>query len=118
MQLTHIRKSDLNLLPALGALLEERSISRAAARHHLSQPAMSRLLQRLRGTFGDELLIRTPQGYQLTPRAERLLRGKSFDPTTLEDRFRICCPDYMSLMFTPPLAAALSRLAPRAQLEV
>jgi DNA-binding transcriptional LysR family regulator len=68
MQLTHIRKSDLNLLPALAALLEERSISKAAARHHLSQPAMSRVLQRLRGTFRDELLVRTSQGYALTAR--------------------------------------------------
>jgi DNA-binding transcriptional LysR family regulator len=59
MHLTHVRRSDLNLLPALAVLLEERSISKAAARHNLSQPAMSRLLQRLRETFDDELLIRT-----------------------------------------------------------
>ena len=72
MHLTHVRKSDLNLLPALAVLLEERSISRAAARHHLSQPAMSRVLQRLRETFGDELLVRTANGYELTTRARRL----------------------------------------------
>jgi DNA-binding transcriptional LysR family regulator len=71
MHLTHVRKSDLNLLPALAVLLEERSISRAAARHHLSQPAMSRVLQRLRETFGDELLVRTANGYELTTRARR-----------------------------------------------
>ncbi|RTL71271.1 MAG: LysR family transcriptional regulator, partial [Hyphomicrobiales bacterium] len=63
MQLTHIRKSDLNLLPALLVLLEERSISKAAQRHHLSQPAMSRVLQRLRHTFKDELLVRSAHGY-------------------------------------------------------
>ena len=105
MQLTHIRKSDLNLLPALAVLLEERSVSRAAARHHLSQPAMSRVLQRLRGTFGDELLVRTAKGYQLTPRAQQLqselpvllndldglLRGKTFDPSKMEDRIRLSC---------------------------
>jgi DNA-binding transcriptional LysR family regulator len=132
MQLTHIRKSDLNLLPALAVLLEERSISRAAARHHLSQPAMSRVLQRLRGTFGDELLIRTAKGYQLTPRAmrlqgelrallqemDRLLRGNVFDPALIEDRFRLCCPDYMSHMFAPRLAETLGKLAPRAQLQI
>jgi DNA-binding transcriptional LysR family regulator len=72
MHLTHVRKSDLNLLPALALLLEERSISRAAARHHLSQPAMSRVLQRLRETFADELLVRTAHGYELTARARRL----------------------------------------------
>ncbi|MFX9023870.1 LysR family transcriptional regulator, partial [Acinetobacter baumannii] len=64
MQLTHVRKSDLNLLPALLVLLEERSISKAAQRHNLSQPAMSRVLQRLRLTFKDELLIRSAHGYE------------------------------------------------------
>ncbi len=132
MQLTHIRKSDLNLLPALAALLEERSISRAAARHHLSQPAMSRVLQRLRGTFGDQLLVRAAQGYvltararrlqdelqQLLPRIDRLLRGETFDPATAEDRFRLCCPDYLSRLFAPPLAERLAGAAPRATLEI
>ena len=132
MQLTHIRKSDLNLLPALEALLEERSISRAAARHHLSQPAMSRVLQRLRGTFGDELLVRTRQGYSLTararrlqqelqqllPRIDRILRGDTFDPATAADRFRLCCPDYLSRLFAPPLAEHLSAVAPHTMLEV
>lgn len=132
MQLTHIRKSDLNLLPALVVLLEERSISRAAARHHLSQPAMSRVLQRLRGTFGDELLVRTPKGYQLTSRAlalqselsavlrdvDGLLRGSAFEPSKMEYRVRLCCSDYMSLAFTPRLVEKMSKLAPRADLEV
>ena len=132
MQLTHIRRSDLNLLPALAVLLEERSVSRAAARHHLSQPAMSRVLQRLRATFGDDLLVRTAQGYQLTPRALRLqdelnallrgvdglLRGRAFDPSTVEDRFRLCCSDYMSLAFAPRLAKTMSELAPRSELEI
>jgi DNA-binding transcriptional LysR family regulator len=132
MQLTHIRKSDLNLLPALAALLEERSISKAAARHHLSQPAMSRVLQRLRSTFGDELLVRTPRGYALTararhlqeelevllPRIDRLLRGQAFDPAKAEDWFRFACPDYVSRLFAPPLAERLGRLAPRARLEI
>jgi DNA-binding transcriptional LysR family regulator len=132
MQLTHIRKSDLNLLPALAALLEERSVSRAAARHHLSQPAMSRLLQRLRGTFGDELLVRTREGYVLTDRArllqeelarllphiDKLLRGETFDPATAEHDFRLCCPDYLSLLFAPRLAERMSALAPRTTLEV
>lgn len=132
MQLTHIRKSDLNLLPALAVLLEERSISRAAARHNLSQPAMSRVLQRLRGTFGDELLVRTPKGYQLTSRAQQLqgelsavlrdvdglLRGSAFEPSKMEYRVRLCCSDYMSLAFTPRLVGKMSKLAPHAELEV
>src|ERR1700753_1868979 len=102
MHLTHVRRSDLNLLPALAVLLEERSISKAAARHHLSQPAMSRVLHRLRETFGDQLLIRTVKGCELTDRArglkeelqsvlpeiDRMLRGDAFDPATAEDVFR------------------------------
>lgn len=132
MHLTHIRKSDLNLLPALAVLLEERSISRAAARHNLSQPAMSRVLQRLRGAFGDELLVRTRQGYALTararhlqeellqilPRVDSLLRGDTFNPATAEDRFRLCCPDYLSRLFAPRLTERLSELAPRTTLEI
>jgi DNA-binding transcriptional LysR family regulator len=132
MRTTHIRKSDLNLLPALAVLLEERSISRAAARHHLSQPAMSRLLQRLRATFNDELLVRTPKGYQLTSRAlqlqselpvllsglDDLLRGQAFEPSKMENRIRLCCSDYMSLAFTPRLAEKMSKLAPRSELEI
>jgi DNA-binding transcriptional LysR family regulator len=132
MRLVHIRRSDLNLLPALFALLEERSISKAAARHHLSQPAMSRVLQRLRATFDDELLVRTASGYQLTVRArqllhelrsllpsiDRLLQGSSFDPATAEERYRLCCPDYVSRLFTPHVAAGMAKLAPRSHLEV
>jgi DNA-binding transcriptional LysR family regulator len=132
MHLTHIRKSDLNLLPALAVLLEERSISKAAARHHLSQPAMSRVLQRLRGAFSDDLLVRTRQGYALTararqlqeellqilPRIDRLLRGDSFNPATAQDRFRLCCPDYLSRLFAPRLIERLGMLAPHTTLDV
>src|SRR5262245_27214125 len=72
MHLATILGSELNLLPALVVLLEERSISRAATRHHLSQPAMSRVLQRLRAMFRDELLVRTAKGFELTERARAL----------------------------------------------
>ena len=132
MHLTHIRKSDLNLLPALAVLLEERSISRAAARHHLSQPAMSRVLQRLRETFGDELLVRTATGYELTARARRLqqdlqsllpevdrmLRGARFNPLTAADTFRVCGPDSASILIASRLPGRLKALAPGTQLEL
>jgi DNA-binding transcriptional LysR family regulator len=132
MHLTHIRKSDLNLLPALAVLLEERSISKAAARHHLSQPAMSRVLQRLRETFADELLIRTAQGYELTARARRLqqdlqsvlpevdrmLRGEIFNPLSAEDTFRVCAPDSASILIASRLPGRLKAIAPGTQLEL
>src|SRR5690242_6355979 len=132
MHLTHVRKSDLNLLPALAVLLEERSISKAAARHHLSQPAMSRVLQRLRETFGDELLIRTANGYELTARARRLqqelqsvlpeldrmLRGEQFNPLSAEDTFRICATDSAAMLIASRLPGRLKAIAPGTQLEL
>ena len=72
MRSTHIRNVDLGLLASLQALIEERSVSRAAERMFLSQPAMSRAFDRLQALFGDELLVRTRQGYEPTHRALHL----------------------------------------------
>lgn len=132
MQTAHIRTADLNLLPALVVLLEERSISRAAARHNLSQPAMSRVLQRLRDLFHDELLVRTANGYQPTERAlalqeslpalllgiDRELRARTFEPAVAEEHFRLCCSDFVARLLMPVLAERMSTLAPRCRLEV
>lgn len=63
---------DLNLLVLLDALIEEVSVTRAAERVGLSQPAMSHALRRIRKLVGDEILIRQGAGSVLTPRAERL----------------------------------------------
>src|SRR3712207_9569360 len=60
---------DLNLLVSLDALLQERSVTRAAARMGLSQPALSASLARLRRHFDDELLSRAGNEYRLTPLA-------------------------------------------------
>ena len=70
----HARLSrlDLNLLVALDALLTERSVTRAAERLHLSQPALSSSLARLRTHFGDQILARRGNTYELTPFALRL----------------------------------------------
>lgn len=67
-----ISRLDLNLLVALDALLTERSVTRAAQRLHLSQPALSASLARLRTHFGDPLLARRGNNYELTPLAIRL----------------------------------------------
>src|SRR6202007_1440512 len=77
MRIVHLRQADLNLLVVFTALAEERSVSRAAERLLLSQPAGSRALQRLRETFHDDLLIRTGSGYEPTPKGERLLHELS-----------------------------------------
>ena len=94
MRKTDLRRVDLNLLVVLQALLEERSVTRAAGRLAMSQPAASRALARLRQLFGDALLVEGPGGYLLTARAEEmqpllrdtlarvgsLLAGSAFDP--------------------------------------
>ncbi len=88
MRRTQLRKADLNLLVVFTALAEERNGTRAAARLFLSQPALSRAMQRLRYLFHDDLLVRTPDGYESTPRGERLL-----DELTLRYSASIGSPD-------------------------
>ena len=94
MREVDLRKADLNLLVVLNALLDERSVSRAATRLGMSQPAASRALGRLRALFSDRLLVDGPGGYLLTARAEgmrpllrqtlagvgEVLDGRGFDP--------------------------------------
>lgn len=126
MQVTHIERVDLNLLPPLAALLEERHVSRAAARVNLSQPAMSRALQRLREALGDELLVRGAGGYELTPRAERIQRqlvailprleilfaGEAFDPAGAAESFRLAGTDYPPMVFGPALFQRVFQQSP------
>jgi DNA-binding transcriptional LysR family regulator len=126
MQSTHIDRVDLNLLAPLVALLEERHVSRAADRLALSQPAISRALQRLRRQFGDELLVRGPDGYSLTPRAERiraqlatvvtelnhLFATETFDPATAAQSFRLAVSDYTVSAFGPALVRAILMQSP------
>ncbi|MGW0846404.1 LysR family transcriptional regulator [Streptomyces sp. NPDC002787] len=130
--MSHLRNADLNLLDALAVLLEERHVTRAAGRFHLSQSAMSRVLHRLRETFGDELLVRTRGGYEPTPRGqqiqselaellprlEALLRGDAFDPATAKGHFRVLCTDFATSLFGPLLFPRFLREAPGASLTV
>ncbi len=95
MRVTQLRQADLNLLVVFSVLAEERNVSRAAKRLLLSQPAVSRALQRMRDTFHDDLLVRTAKGYEPTPQGERVLQelevmlprldrlisGSTFDPS-------------------------------------
>ena len=119
-------KLDLNLLVALDALLAERNISRAGQRLHLSQPAMSNALARLRDYFGDELLAVQGRQMVLTPRAlgliepvrEVLARIDStittppvFDPASATRTFVLLLSDFTTAVFVPPLLEALYREA-------
>ena len=132
MSMTHIKGVDLNLLPALAALLEERHVTRAAVRSGLSQPAMSRTLARLRRLLDDQLLIRDGSGYVLTPRAERIQRqldglmpqlemlfaAEAFDPATAKENFRIAATDYALLLFLHQVARAVNKLSPHSALRI
>jgi len=81
-----LSRLDLNLLVALDALLSERSVTRAAERLHLSQPALSASLARLRTHFGDQLLARRGNAYELTALGVRLADHTS---TALESARRV-----------------------------
>jgi DNA-binding transcriptional LysR family regulator len=126
MRVTQLRQADLNLLIVFTALAEERNVTRAAARLFLSQPAVSRALQRLRDMFHDDLLVRTANGYEPTPKGQRLLQdlatmlprldrlmaGGDFDPSTEDATFRIAATDHAAHLLVPPLCnSALSKPA-------
>ncbi len=68
----NLRSIDLNLLVMFDVLMVERHVARGARRAAMSQPAMSNALARLRALFKDELLVRTSQGMEPTPRAIEL----------------------------------------------
>jgi DNA-binding transcriptional LysR family regulator len=129
----NLESFDLNLLRVLDALLVARSVSGAARRLDLSQPATSAALARLRQTFGDQLLVRsgnrmvaTPLADELQPRIARVLEevgqalnaAARFDPATTQRRFRIGANDYTALVLLAPLAARLRQLAPHTTLEI
>ncbi len=128
-----IRNVDLNLLVALDALLAERSVSRAAVRLHLSQPAASALLARLRELFGDPLLLRSARGMLPTPRALELLGPvrqvldeidaivqprMAFDPSSAVHTFTLSASDYVEYTLLPKLVDYLEHKAPGVRLEV
>ena len=128
----HLRNVDLNLLHALHALLDERHVTRAAKRCFLSQPALSRALDRLRETFGDPLLLRAGQVYERTARGERLLRdlenllpritamvrGEAFETEKSREKIRLALTDYASMVLLPALARRMRTYAPNMTLEV
>ena len=132
MRDVHLRAVDLNLLSTLYALLEERHVTRAAKRCFLSQSAMSRSLERIRDTFGDELLIRTGRTYERTvrgewllrelenllPRLEALVRGEPFDPAQSRERLRVAVTDNGSIVLLPALTQRIRPAAPDVTLEI
>jgi DNA-binding transcriptional LysR family regulator len=106
------RRLDLNLLVALEALLAERNVTRAASRLHISQPALSAQLARLRNIFNDQLLLPAQRGMVPTARALELqgplrqaldevrrvtVTGRAFDPADASLTLTIAASDYVQV---------------------
>jgi DNA-binding transcriptional LysR family regulator len=128
-----LRAFDLNLLLAFEALANTGSVSKAADRLGIRQPAMSAALARLRNLTGDRLFERMAGRMEPTPRAIQLAAGIEsalaqirmtlaeqidFDPTSASRTFTIASTDYTSAILLPPLSARLQDRAPRIDLRV
>jgi LysR family transcriptional regulator, mexEF-oprN operon transcriptional activator len=128
---TDFRNFDLNLLLVFHALMRERSVTRAARRLFIGQPALSGALKRLRLAFADELFVRTSHGMEPTPRAIELARAidpllvmlqqafhqrPSFDPVAAERVFRIGLSDALEVALMPEVMRRIASLAPGVRL--
>lgn len=132
IHLMNLNSLDLNLLVALDALLRDGSVSRAALRLNLSQPATSHALQRLRDLIGDPLLVRNGARMELTPRAQALRSplaqaldqvrtlfvADDFDAARSDRHFRLMMPDLAVELLMPRLMEKVTRLAPNVTIDV
>lgn len=132
MATSTLSKIDLNLLVALGVLLEECNVTRASERLFITQPAMSKTLQRLRLLFDDQLFIRS--GRELVPTAralelkdrlptllaeiEDVVAGKSFDPMHDSGFAHLATPEFMAVQLAQTLAFELAGEAPNFTLAI
>ncbi len=132
MKLEQLARYDIKLLVALQVLLEEENVSRAAERLFVTQSAMSKMLARLKETFGEELFIRTSHGIQPTDRAlalktplvdaldslGALLTPPIFKPSLCERTFRISMLDNIANRVIPGLLSTLSKQAPLVKIHL
>lgn len=128
-----LQNLDLNLLRVFDAVARERHVTRAAEQLHLSQPAVSNALARLRSALGDELFLRRPGGVEPTalaaslaaPVAEVLDRLRSlladqapFDPVTTRRIFSVALSEYAEIVLAAALLEVMARETPQALLTV
>ncbi|MDE1914542.1 MAG: LysR family transcriptional regulator [Sphingomonadales bacterium] len=127
-----LSRFDLNLLVVFEAMMEERSVSRAADRLALSQPAASNALGRLRALLGDPLFVRTPSGMEPTARALQLatpvrraledfaqaLEPADFSPATASRVFRLALNNHAALVLAAPILRACAIEAPGIRLDI
>ncbi|WP_457547224.1 LysR family transcriptional regulator [Vreelandella sp. 2A-K22] len=127
------KRLDLNLLATLEALLEEQNVTRAAARLHLSQPAVSAQLSRLRDMFNDPLLIPAHRGMMPTTKAlelltplrialdqvrETLITHQHFEPAQASLTITIACTDYLQAVIGLAVMNELRRQAPGIRIAI
>src|SRR3954469_24182022 len=128
----NVQDIDLNLLRVFDAVLQERSVTAAAGRLGLTQPAVSNALARLRTLLGDALFVRTPAGMEATPFARgvaepvrqalalldsALAHGPGFEPASATRAFRFYMSDLGQIEFLPPLIERVQKQAPGVRLE-
>lgn len=126
-----LRSLDLNLLVVFDAVARERSVTRAAARLNMTQPAISHALGRLRSTLGDALFVRTPDGMDATPFARRLAEpiqdalhsltlavesAEDFDPPVSSRSFHIGVNNRAAVALATPVSKAVMTVAPDVRL--
>lgn len=126
-------KYDLNLLPVLLVMMEERNVTRAAERLGITQPALSNVLNRLRETLNDPLFIRERYGMRPTPKAEQLaqvvgaalssidkviLGQQDFDPLNATRLFTLAPNSYVEFIMMPAIVARLRSCAPGIRLRL
>ncbi len=126
-------KIDLHLIRVLHTVLTERSVSKAAIRLGMYQPAVSASLKRLRELAGDPLLVRSGAGMVPTDAGLRMLEpsasilraaeslfsdARGFDPVTATQTFRIAASDYLDPLFLPQLVAQIKQQAPLCPIEI
>jgi DNA-binding transcriptional LysR family regulator len=119
---------DLNLLRVFDAIFQTRSVTIAASNLHLTQPAVSKQLNRLREVLDDPLFVRTNDGMAPTPRAEAIAgpirqalsevrsiveQQLGFDPAAADRTFRIFMSDVGQMVLLPKLLELIAREAPK-----
>ncbi len=126
-------KIDLHLIRVLHTVITERSVSRAAVRLGMHQPAVSSALRRLRELAGDPLLVRSGPGMQPTDAALSMVEpaasilraaevlfsdARGFDARSATRTFRIAASDYLDPLFLPRLVARIKTDAPLCPVEI
>ena len=128
----NFRSLDLNLLRVFDEIMAERNLTRAAAKLAITQPAVSNALRRLREVLGDDLVVRSGQGVEPTPRAlalwppvrqalaqlQQSLAPGAFDPASANSTFVLALADATGATLIPPLVEIVEREAPGVSLRV